>query len=128
MANLFVYGLKESGFVRAIGADQLVDDSYYQKGADVWVLWSTIYHDCFVDKDGGKDEPESTTKAPTTKEPTTKEPTTKEPTTKAPTTKAPTTKATTQATTQPTTKESTTKESTTRETTEATTVDSSSES
>ena len=52
MANLFVYGLKESGFVRAIGSDQLVDDSYYQNGKDVWILWSTIYHDCFVNENG----------------------------------------------------------------------------
>ena len=48
MANLFVAGLKESGFARAMGSSQLADDSYYQKGADVWFLWSTKYHECFV--------------------------------------------------------------------------------
>ncbi len=63
MADLFVYGLRDSGFVRASASNQLVDDSYYQSGADVWVLWSTIYHDCFVKQDGAKDP---TTKAPTT--------------------------------------------------------------
>lgn len=62
MANLFVYGLKEAGFVRAIGSDQLVDDSYYQSGADVWLLWSTIYHDCFVDEDGDSEPVATTTK------------------------------------------------------------------
>lgn len=69
MANLFVYGLKQSGFVRAVGSDQLVDDSYYQNGADVWVLWSTIYHDCFVDENGNKVNVEKTTKTPTTVKP-----------------------------------------------------------
>ncbi len=87
MANLFVYGLKEAGFVRAIGSDQLVDDSYYQSGADVWLLWSTIYHDCFVDEDGNKVPAATTTKkvVTTTKkaEPTTVKPT--EPTTVKPT-------------------------------------------
>ncbi len=48
MANLFVEGLKESGFARAMGSNQLGDDSYFQKNADVWFLWSTKYHDCFV--------------------------------------------------------------------------------
>ena len=49
MADAFVAELKKSGFRRAAGAEtsQLVDDSYYQSGADVWFLWSTIYHDCF---------------------------------------------------------------------------------
>ena len=49
MANLFVEELRKSGFVRASGtaSNQLVDDSYYQSGADVWFLWSTVYHDCF---------------------------------------------------------------------------------
>ena len=49
MANLFVEELRKTGFVRAAGSasNQLVDDSYYQNGADVWFLWSTIYHDCF---------------------------------------------------------------------------------
>ena len=49
MANAFVAELKKSGFVRAAGSasSQLVDDSYYQNGADVTFLWSTVYHDCF---------------------------------------------------------------------------------
>ena len=49
MANLFVEELRKTGFVRAAGnaSSQLVDDSYYQSGADVWFLWSTVYHDCF---------------------------------------------------------------------------------
>ncbi|MBO5859350.1 MAG: DUF4474 domain-containing protein [Clostridia bacterium] len=49
MANLFVEELRKTGFVRASGSasNQLVDDSYYQSGADVWFLWSTVYHDCF---------------------------------------------------------------------------------
>ena len=51
-ANLFVQGLKLGGFRRAAGADQLVDDSYYMSGADVWVLWSTIYQDSFVGYEG----------------------------------------------------------------------------
>jgi len=52
MANLFVEGMKQSGFARALGSDQLVDDSYYQKDADVWFLWKTKYHDCFVGYEG----------------------------------------------------------------------------
>ena len=47
-ANIFIQGLKLAGFVRAGASDQLVDDSYYQSGKDVYVLWSTINHDCFV--------------------------------------------------------------------------------
>ena len=49
MADAFVAELKASGFRRAAGSSssQLVDDSYYQDGADVTFLWSTIYHDCF---------------------------------------------------------------------------------
>lgn len=104
MANLFVYGLKESGFVRAIGSDQLVDDSYYQSGADVWVLWSTIYHDCFVDQDGNA-EPVAT-KTPAT--------------TKAPATTVKVTEPTTVKATEPTTVKAT--EPTTAETTVTTTV------
>ena len=30
MANLFVQGLREAGFVRAVGSDQLVDDSFLE--------------------------------------------------------------------------------------------------
>ena len=48
MANVFVTTLKNAGFVRAASADQLVDDSYYQSGKDVWFLWSTIYHANFT--------------------------------------------------------------------------------
>ena len=47
-ANIFVQGLKVANFRRAAGSDQLIDDSYFQSGKDVWVLWSTISHDCFV--------------------------------------------------------------------------------
>ncbi len=47
-ANIFVQGLKVAGFRRAAASDQLIDDSYFMNGADVWVLWSTINHDCFV--------------------------------------------------------------------------------
>ncbi len=93
MANLFVQGLKEAGFVRSVGADQLADDSYYQSGKDVWLLWSSIQHDSFVDYTGTT----TSTKKTTTQKPTT---------TKAPTTTAaPTTQATTKA---PTTTESAT--------------------
>ena len=52
MANLFVEGMKQSGFARALGSDQLVDDTYFQKDADVWFLWKTKYHDCFVGYEG----------------------------------------------------------------------------
>ena len=52
MADLFVQGMRESGFARALGSNQLVDDSFYQKGADVWFLWHTKYHDCFVGYEG----------------------------------------------------------------------------
>ena len=52
MADLFVQGMRESGFARALGSNQLVDDSFYQKGADVWFLWTTVYHDCFVGYEG----------------------------------------------------------------------------
>lgn len=49
MADAFVAELKKSGFARAAGSSssQLADDTYYQNGADVVFLWSTIYHDCF---------------------------------------------------------------------------------
>lgn len=52
MADLFVNGMRQSGFARALGSNQLVDDSFYQKGADVWFLWTTKYHDCFVGYEG----------------------------------------------------------------------------
>ena len=104
MANLFVYGLRESGFVRAAGSGQLVDDSYYQSGADVWVLWSTVYHDCFVDSDGNKVSA-TTTKAATTKAPVTTVKATEPTTVKA-------TEPTTVKATEPTTKEETIVEAT----------------
>lgn len=90
MANLFVQGLKEAGFVRSIGADQLVDDSYYQSGKDVWLLWSSIQHDSFVGYTGTTASTKKTTteKPTTTKAPTTTE---KPTTTQAPTTEKPTT-------------------------------------
>lgn len=49
MADAFVAELRKSGFSRAAGSSssQLADDTYYQNGADVVFLWSTIYHDCF---------------------------------------------------------------------------------
>lgn len=52
MANLFVMGLRESGFARALGSNQLADDSFYQKGADVWFLWLTKNHECFPGYEG----------------------------------------------------------------------------
>ena len=105
MASLFVQGLKEAGFVRAVGSDQLVDDSYYQSGKDVWLLWSSIQHDSFVGYTGTTVTTTTTKKATTT---TTKAPTTTEKptttTTKAPTTtEKPTTTTTTQAPTTTTT-------------------------
>ena len=47
-ASIFVQALKLCGFRRAAGSDQLVDDSYYANGKDVWVLWSTLNNDSFV--------------------------------------------------------------------------------
>ncbi len=49
MADAFVAELKKSGFARAAGSTSslLADDTYYQEGADIIFLWSTIYHDCF---------------------------------------------------------------------------------
>ncbi|MBQ4604474.1 MAG: DUF4474 domain-containing protein [Clostridia bacterium] len=95
MANLFVQGLKEAGFVRAVGSDQLVDDSYFQSGKDVWLLWSSIQHDSFVGYTGTtattKKTTTTTTKATTTEAPTTEKPTTT--TTKATTTTTTTTEA-----------------------------------
>lgn len=89
MANLFVQGLKEAGFVRSVGSDQLVDDSYFQSGKDVWLLWSSIQHDSFVGYTGTTT---STKKTTTTEKPTTTT------TTQAPTTtEKPTTTTTTQA-------------------------------
>lgn len=54
MANLFVQGLREGGFRVASGyaGNQLGDDCFYQNGADVWFLWSTINEDAFVDYAG----------------------------------------------------------------------------
>ena len=49
MADAFVAELRKTGFARAAGSSssQLADDTYFQNGADVVFLWSTIYHDCF---------------------------------------------------------------------------------
>lgn len=49
MANAFIEALKNAGFAMSEGnsPDTLTDDTYYQNGADVWILWSSIYHDCF---------------------------------------------------------------------------------
>jgi hypothetical protein len=52
MADLFVQGMRASGFAHALGSSQLVDDTFYQNGADVWFLWLTKYHDCFVGYEG----------------------------------------------------------------------------
>ena len=52
MANIFVQGLKVCGFQRAGDLKNLVDDSYYMEGKDVYVLWSTLYNDCFVNYPG----------------------------------------------------------------------------
>ncbi|MBR3780057.1 MAG: DUF4474 domain-containing protein [Clostridia bacterium] len=108
MANLFVQGLKEAGFVRAVGSDQLVDDSYYQNGKDVWLLWSSIQHDSFVGYTGTTTSTKKTTTTTTTKAPaTTEKPTTT--TTKAPTTtEKPTTTTTKAQTTETTASETTT--------------------
>ena len=99
MANLFVYGLRDSGFVRAAASNQLVDDSYYQNGADVWVLWSTIYHDCFVKKDGQTETVTTTKKATTTKAPATTVKATDAPTTTVKATEPATTEKVTETTT-----------------------------
>lgn len=52
MANLFVMGLRQSGFARALGSNQLADDSFFQSGADVWFLWLTKNHECFPGYEG----------------------------------------------------------------------------
>ena len=107
MANLFVQGLKEAGFVRAVGSDQLVDDSYFQSGKDVWLLWSSIQHDSFVGYTGTTASTKKTTTTTTTKAPTTtQKPTTT--TTKAPTTTEKPTTTTTKAQTTETTASETT--------------------
>lgn len=97
MADLFVNELRRIGFVRAVAANQLVDDSFYQNGADVYLLWSTIYHDAFATLQSEKRT--TTTKAPKTTTTTT---------TKATTTEAPTTTTTKAATTTTTKSETTT--------------------
>lgn len=103
MANLFVQGLKEAGFVRAVGSDQLVDDSYYQSGKDVWLLWSSIQHDSFVGYTGTTTSTKKTTteKPTTTQAPTTKATTAAPTTTQAPTTTEKPTEAATTTTTVP---------------------------
>ena len=49
MANAFVAELQNAGFVatNGNGPESLTDDTYYQNGADVWILWHSIYQDCF---------------------------------------------------------------------------------
>ena len=49
MANAFVAELQKAGFAVSAGdsPDALTDDTYYQNGADVWILWHSIYQDCF---------------------------------------------------------------------------------
>ena len=96
MADLFVLGLKECGFARATASTTLGNDTYFQDGADVWVLWHTCYHDCFVGYEGRNTTTTTTTTKPTTTKPTTTTTTTAPTTT---TTTVPTTKATTTTTT-----------------------------
>ncbi len=102
MADLFVLELRRCGFKRAVAADQLVDDSYYQNGADVYLLWVTIYHDAFTEYQANLKTTTTTTKKATTtaKPTTTKAPTTTE---KPTTTQAPTTTTTKAAETTTTT-------------------------
>lgn len=113
MADLFVLELRRCGFKRAVAADQLVDDSYFQNGKDVYLLWTTIYHDAFKDYQESKKATTTTTTKPTTTT-TTKAPTT----TEKPTTT--TTKAATTTTTTATTTTATTTTTTTTTTTQAT--------
>lgn len=49
MADAFVQGLREVGFRRAASnvTSQMVDDTYYRDGNDVWVLWSDLYQSAF---------------------------------------------------------------------------------
>lgn len=47
MANLFVEGLQKIGFARAGSSAAMQDDTYFQNGADVYVLWATRYNDSF---------------------------------------------------------------------------------
>ncbi len=47
MATAFVAELQKTGFVLSDSAESLSDDTYYQNGADVWILWASIYQDCF---------------------------------------------------------------------------------
>ncbi len=47
MADLFVLELRKCGFEEIVAGNQLIDDSYFQNGADVCLLWTTIYHDVF---------------------------------------------------------------------------------
>lgn len=54
MANILVQGLKQAGFRRGASATALADDCYFCDGKDVYILWSTINHDCFVGYNGVK--------------------------------------------------------------------------
>lgn len=47
MANLYVEGLQNIGFARAGSSAAMQDDTYFQNGADVYVLWATKYNDSF---------------------------------------------------------------------------------
>lgn len=49
MTDAFVAGLKDAGFRRAASnvTSQMVDDTYYRDGNDVWVLWSNLYQTAF---------------------------------------------------------------------------------
>lgn len=49
MTDAFVAGLKEAGFRRAASnvTSQMVDDTYYRDGNDVWILWSDLYQTAF---------------------------------------------------------------------------------
>ena len=49
MADAFVAALEQAGFRRAASnvTSQMVDDTYYREGVDVWILWSDLYQVAF---------------------------------------------------------------------------------
>ena len=49
MADAFVAALEQAGFRRAESnvTSQMVDDTYYREGVDVWILWSDLYQVAF---------------------------------------------------------------------------------
>lgn len=49
MTDAFVAALKDVGFRRAASnvTSQMVDDTYYRDGNDVWILWSNLYQSAF---------------------------------------------------------------------------------